>query len=74
MDSHKTAQGASRPVPPVDRHCSVCFAPIADASRAARSPEGHHYCAACADVVFKARQQCARNTDRKAPAAEPPSA
>ncbi len=74
MESHKAVKGAARPVPPADRHCSVCFAPIVDASKAARSPEGHHYCAACADVVFKARPQCVRGSDGTAPVAEMPPA
>jgi hypothetical protein len=38
----------------VERHCSVCFAPIRDIATAARSQEGHHYCARCADILFKA--------------------
>lgn len=54
MKFQQVVEGPDRCFLAVERHCSVCFAPIRDTATAARSQEGHHYCAACADILFKA--------------------
>ncbi|MUM77147.1 hypothetical protein GKC30_05830 [Pseudodesulfovibrio sp. F-1] len=54
MECRKTVEVEERNSQPQVRHCAVCFAPIGDSAAAARSQEGHHYCARCADAMFKA--------------------
>jgi len=54
MECRKPVEVEDRNRQPLVRHCAVCFAPIGDSAAAARSQEGHHYCARCADAMFKA--------------------
>jgi hypothetical protein len=75
MEYQKLVKDADRGLPTAERHCSVCFAPIRDVSTAARSQEGHHYCAKCGAAMFKAdtlsRFRCAGHDSA---CARPPSA
>lgn len=54
MECRKSVEVEERCFQPQVRHCAVCFTPIRDSAVAARSQEGHHYCARCADAMFKA--------------------
>jgi hypothetical protein len=71
MEYQKVAEGPDRCILAVERHCSVCFAPIRDTADAARSQEGHHYCARCAERMFTAATRDGFRAARRVSAMKP---